>query len=112
MIWLINKQKWWVLRDERFTLYPNCQYTKTDAVNTANGPNGLAKSQRFKNYYLPCPKEKVKFNFSEETPDQQPFDWDYVTNTIILCKSMGGIGEFDSLGWNVQATGMTTALDE
>lgn len=107
--WLINKQKFMVLKDERFTLFPNMQYTKTDAVNTASGPNGIAKSQRFKNYYLPTPKNKTKYDV--EHASIQPVDFQFVVHTLILCKSQGGSGNPDSKGWNVQSNGLTTYLD-
>ena len=107
--WLINKQKFQVLKDERFTLYPNQQYTKTDAVNTASGPNGIAKSQRFKKYYLPVPKNKIKYD--TEHTRIQPLDFNYVVHTVILCKSMGGSGNPSSLGWNVQCNGQTSYTD-
>ena len=58
--WLINKQKFQVLKDERFTLYPNVAVSKNQdsTVLTSQGPNGITKSQRFKKYYLPVPKNK------------------------------------------------------
>ena len=111
--WLVNKQKWQVLADERFTLYPNVFQKRTSdgsAYSVASGPNGLAKSQRFKNYYLPVPKGKIKYDFDHVSA--QPTNFNYIVHTVILCKSMGGSGTPDSRGWNVQATGMTTVLDE
>ena len=108
--WLINKQKFMCLKDERFTLYPNMQYTKSDAVNTATGPNGIAKSQRFKKYYLPKPAGKTKYD--TEHAVSQPVDMNYVVHTILLCKSMGGAGNPDSRGWNVQVNGLTSFTDQ
>jgi hypothetical protein len=110
--WMINKQKFQVLKDERFTLYPNAfQKRTTDGsiMAVANGPNGIAKSQRFKNYYLPIPKNKTKYDLEHAT--SQPIDFNYVTHTIILCKSMGGSGNPDSKGWNVQINGLTSFMD-
>lgn len=110
--WLINKQKFYVLKDERFNLFPNAFQKRTSEggiTNVASGPNGYAKSQRFKNYYLPIPKNKTKYDLEHAT--SMPVDYNYVTHTIILCKSMGGSGNPDSKGWNVQVNGLTTFLD-
>lgn len=110
--YLINKQKFHVLKDERFTLYPNAfQKRTTDGsiMSVANGPNGVAKSQRFKKYYLPVPKNKVKYDTEHATV--QPVDFNYVVHTIVLCKSMGGSGEPDSKGWNVQVNGASAYTD-
>jgi len=110
--WMINKQKFIVLKDERFTLYPNAFQKRTSEggiTTVASGPNGLAKSQRFKNYYLPIPKNKTKYD--TEHASIQPVDYNFVVHTIILCKSMGGSGNPDSKGWNVQTNGLTSYLD-
>ena len=110
--WIINKQKFIVLKDERFTLYPNAfqkRTTEGSIYTVASGPNGVAKSQRFKNYYLPIPKNKTKYD--TEHASIQPVDYNFVTHTIILCKSMGGSGNPDSKGWNVQTNGLTSYLD-
>jgi hypothetical protein len=110
--YLINKQKFQVLKDERFTLYPNAfqkRTTEGSIMSVANGPNGVAKSQRFKKYYLPVPKNKIKYDTEHATI--QPVDFNYVVHCIILCKSMGGSGEPDSRGWNVQANGATAYTD-
>lgn len=109
--WMINKQKFQVLKDERFTLYPSLLATKnTDsAVLTSAGPNGIAKSQRFKRYYLPVPKNKIKYD--TEHTRIQPLDFNYVVHTIILCKSMGGSGNPDSRGWNCQVNGQSVYTD-
>ena len=111
--WIINKQKFICLKDERFTLYPSSAgFINSEtavSVTNANGPNGVAKSQRFKNYYLPVPKNKTKYD--TEHASIQPVDYNFVTHTIILCKSMGGSGNPDSKGWNVQTNGLTSYLD-
>lgn len=109
--WLINKQKFQVLKEERFTLYPNVLASKNSdsAVLTSQGPNGITKSQRFKKYYLPVPKNKVKYD--TEHVAAQPVDFNYIVQTIILCKCMGGSGTPNSLGWNVQANGSSAFID-
>jgi len=110
--YLINKQKYQVLKDERFTLYPNAFQKRTSEgsiMSVAGAPNGLAKSQRFKKYYLPVPKNKIKYDTEHATV--QPLDFNYVVHTVILCKSMGGSGNPDSKGWNVQANGATCFTD-
>lgn len=109
--WIINKQKFIVLKDERFTLYPSVLASKnTDsAVLSSQGPNGIGKSQRFKNYYLPTPKNKTKYDVDHASI--QPVDYNFVTHTIILCKSMGGSGNPDSKGWNVATNGLTSYID-
>ena len=109
--WIVNKQKFQVLRDERFTLVPSQGgYSGNDSgLTNSQGPNGIAKSQRFKNYYLPTPKNKTKYD--TEHASIQPVDFNFVVHTIILCKSMGGSGNPDSKGWNVQTNGLTSYMD-
>lgn len=111
--YLINKQKFQVLRDERFTLVPNVStaYTSSNNLQLTNavGPGAGLKSQRFRKYYLPVPKNKIKYDTEHATI--QPVDFNYVVHTIILCKSQGGSGNPDSKGWNVQANGATAYTD-
>lgn len=96
--WLINKQKFQVLRDERFTLVPTIAGFSGNDTSIINGvgPNGIVKSQRFKNYYLPKPANKTKYD--TEHVSIQPVDYNFVVHTVILCKSMGGSGNPDPLG--------------
>lgn len=112
--WIINKQKFQVLKDERFTLVPNVVTSfgssSNLALNNAVGPNGTtAKSQRFKNYYLPTPKNKTKYD--TEHAISLPVNFNFCVHTIILCKSMGGSGNPDSKGWSVASNGLTAYTD-
>lgn len=116
--WLINKSKFYCLRDERFTLTPNAVTAYSSgsnlALNNAVGPNGTtSKSQRFKTYYLPVPKNKrTKYDFGDDGTDtSQPLSFNFIVQTILVCKSMGGSGVPNSSGWNIQCCGMTSAYD-
>lgn len=111
--WFVNKQFWTVLKDERFTLTPTLISRTTDnpiAFNT-NGNN--YPSSRFKKYWLPKPKTKVRFeaNTVDGVIKQEVVDFNYVVHTIILCKNTSS-GERASNHWNVQANGATQFIDE
>lgn len=116
--WFVNKQFWSVLKDERFTL---CAPTLLD-INTSSSnaqarafaPNVMGhKSSRFKKYWLPKPKTKVRFegNAVDGVIKEEVVDYNYVVHTIILCKNTSS-GELSSDHWNVQANGATAFIDE
>jgi hypothetical protein len=111
--WFVNKQFWTVIKDERFTLSAP-SYLSASSVNFQYAPNvNTHKSSRFKKYWLPKPKTKVRFeaNSVDGLIKQEVVDFNYVTHTIILCKNASS-GERPSNHWSVQANGATQFIDE
>lgn len=108
---LINRQKFQVLKDERFSLVPQSFATKSGSSVRAASTNvpQIGRSQRFKKYWLPVPKNKTKFDPAHAA--MQPLDFNYITFTILLCRSIGGSGQYDSRGWNVQVNGASSIID-
>lgn len=111
--WFVNKQIWTVLKDERFTLSTPAILQSATTNNRFIAPNikGL-KSSRFKKYWLPKPKDKVRYSFTAGgTVTQEPIDFNVATHTIILCKNTSS-GERASNHWSVQANGASAFIDE
>lgn len=110
--WFVNRKKWMVIKDERFTL---SNYANFFANNTTQSwpVSGVTKhpSQRFKKYYLPKPKGKCMLSDFGDSRPAAPVDYNYVVHTVILCKNAGGSGGRDSLHWNVQVNGTTAFMD-
>jgi len=110
--WFVNRKKWMVIKDERFTL---SNYANFFANNTTSSwpVSGITKhpSQRFKKYYLPKPKGKCMLSDFDTSRPAAPVDYNYVVHTVILCKNAGGSGGRDSLHWNVQVNGTTAFMD-
>lgn len=115
--WILNKQFWTVLKDERFTMAVPLLTQRTDgAANQIQQsvPNVTPhKSSRFKKYWLPKPKDKVLFrsNTVDGVARNEIVDYNYVVHTIILCKNTSS-GEQASNHWSVQANGATAFMDE
>ena len=113
--WFVNKQFWTVLKDERFTLStPVISNVASEGLVRAYQPTVKDhKSARFKKYWLPKPKTKVRFeaNTVDSLIKQEVVDFNYVVHTIILCKNTSS-GERPSNHWNVQANGATQFIDE
>ena len=113
--WFINKQFWTILKDERFTLAtPTITNVASSALVRAYSPNVQPhKSARFKKYWLPKPKTKVRFegNSVDGLIKEEPVDFNYVVHTVILCKNASS-GERPSNHWSVQANGATAFIDE
>lgn len=115
--WILNKQFWDVLKDERFTLAVPLLTQRNDSTSVIaqqSLPNVSAhKSTRFKKYWLPKPKDKVLFrsNTVDGTARNEIVDYNYVVHTIILCKNTSS-GEQASNHWSVQANGATAFMDE
>jgi hypothetical protein len=110
--WFVNKQFWTVLKDERFTLSPTLISRTTD--NPIAFSNGTTKhpNSRFKKYWLPKPRNKVRYVFGTAGVSVfQPVDYNFVTHTIILCKNKSS-GEFASNHWSVQTHGASQFIDE
>ncbi|AXH78564.1 MAG: hypothetical protein [Circular genetic element sp.] len=113
--WFVNKKKWTVLKDERFTLSNYAQFfTSNSSGSQVRAPiSGVSKfpSQRFKKYWLPKPRNKTMLSSFTDSRPAAPVDFNYVVHTVILCKNMGGSGTHDSLHWNVQVNGTTAFMD-
>ena len=113
--WFVNKQFWTVLKDERFTLTtPTITNVASSALVRAYAPNQKGHlSTRFRKYWLPKPKTKVRFeaNAVDGLIKQEVVDFNYVVHTIILCKNTSS-GERPSNHWSVQANGATQFIDE
>ena len=111
--WFVNKQFWTVLKDERFTLASPVLNSASTASRQYQPSVTTNKSARFKKYWLPKPKTKVRFeaNAVDGVIKQEVVDFNYVVHTIILCKNTSS-GERASNHWNVQANGATQFIDE
>lgn len=110
--WFVNRQMWTVLKDERFTLAGNVLSRTTTQPLTLGSGVSAYPSQRFKKYWLPKPKTKVRYPFGAVTgTNLEPVDFNYITHTVILCKSTSS-GERSSAHWNVQVNGATAFIDE
>ena len=110
--WFVNRQMWTVLKEERFTLAGNVlTRTSTNPIALGSGVQQY-KSNRFKKYWLPMSRTKVRYPFGVASGTTlEPVDFNYVTHTIILCKSTS-TGERPSTHWNVQVNGATAFIDE
>lgn len=113
--WFVNKQFWTILKDERFTLAaPMLNQRSTTTFNSGISPAvHQHKSARFKKYWLPKPRTKVRFegNSVDGLIKEEPVDFNYVVHTVILCKNTSS-GERASNHWSVQANGATAFIDE
>jgi hypothetical protein len=112
--WFVNKQMWTVVREERFTLCAPTQGNLSVADNTAYAVPNIQqhKPARFKKYWLPKPRNKVRYPFGSAigTP-LEPIDYNFITHTILICKNTSS-GERASNHWNVQVNGATAFIDE
>lgn len=113
--WFVNRQMWSVIRDERFTLAsPLALKPATAGAANSNVASAVQqyKSQRFKKYWLPKPRGKVRYPFGVASGTTlEPVDFNYITHTIILCKNTSS-GERPSNHWNVQVNGASAFIDE
>ena len=112
--WIINKQFWTCLKDERFTLTSPAILQSATENNRFIAPNvHKYKASRFKKYWLPKPKDKVLFrsNTVDGVAKNEIVDYNYVVHTVILCKNTSS-GERPSNHWSVQANGATAFIDE
>ena len=112
--WFVNKQMWTVVKEERFTLTtPVITNVASDALVRAYAPNVKNHpSARFKKYWLPKPRNKVRYPFGTAIGTTlEPIDYNFITHTIILCKNTSS-GERASNHWNVQVNGATAFIDE
>lgn len=112
--WFVNKQFWTILKDERFTLAaPLLNQRSTTTFQSGISPAvNQHKSTRFKKYWLPKPKTKVRFetNTVDGLIKEEVVDYNYVVHTIILCKNTSS-GERPSAHWNVQVNGATQFIN-
>jgi hypothetical protein len=114
---LINKQKWIVLGDQRFTLCANTVATNSSSGNTLVYTSNVQQhpSSKFIQRYLPKPNKRTKWSFPPSggitTPVSEPVDFNYITHTIILCRVKGALSGYKSNHWSVQTTGTTSVLD-
>lgn len=111
--WFVNKQMWTVVREERFTLTSPAILQSATENNRFVAPNvNTHPSARFKKYWLPKPRNKVRYPFGSAIGSTlEPIDYNFVTHTIILCKNTSS-GEQPSNHWNVQVNGATAFIDE
>lgn len=114
--WFINKQKWHVLMDKRFTL-ANAAAQSNDITASALTPSftsGISKhpSQKFIQKYMPRHNKRVRWGFSPVAPvvgTQEPVDYNYVVHTIVLCKSQNLYDT--SRNWQLEVNGTTALVD-
>jgi hypothetical protein len=110
--WFVNKQMWTVVREERFTLQSPLITGRDTAPITVSSGTKQHNSSRFKKYWLPKPKTKVRYPFGSAVGTTlEPIDYNFVTHTIIICKNTSS-GERASDHWNVQVNGATAFIDE
>ncbi len=111
--WFVNKQMWTVVREERFTLCaPTILATTSEGARAFPANVHQHKSSRFKKYWLPKPRTKVRYPFGSAVGTTlEPIDYNFVTHTILICKNTSS-GERESNHWNVQVNGATAFIDE
>ena len=111
--WFVNKQMWTVVREERFTLTAPQLITSGGSEARVIAPNVTNhKSARFKKYWLPKPRNKVRYPFGTAIGTTlEPIDYNFITHTILICKNTSS-GERASNHWNVQVNGATAFIDE
>lgn len=112
----INKQKWQVLCDQRFTL-ANAAAHSNDINQTALTPSFVSAisrhpSQKFMSKYMPKVDKKIRWGFNPTAPivgPTQPVDYNYVVHTIVLCKSQN---LYDTArNWQIEVNGTTSLID-
>lgn len=120
--WLVNKQKWIVVEEKRFTLATAIQasFRPTDPSVNPNysAPaltSGIVKHpvQKFFSTYNPKVDRRVRWGFQlDDAPAlTEPIDMNYNYHHIFLCKCKGGTGSYDSDNWTLQVNGCTSILD-
>jgi len=107
---LVNKQKFQVLKDYKFTLCANGVYGAAAAYPA--GVKQYPSSKMIKCYY-PTPRGKTKWAFRDgiSVSNPQPIDFNYVVHTIILARVRGSVAGYESANWSVQCNGTTAVLD-
>lgn len=110
--WFVNKQMWTVVREERFTLQAPLLSGRDSAPLAIASGTKAHNSARFKKYWLPKPRTKVRYPFGSAIGTTlEPIDYNFITHTIILCKNTSS-GERPSNHWNIQVNGATAFIDE
>ncbi len=110
--WFVNKQMWTVVREERFTLQAPMVTGRDSAPLAVSSGTKQHNSARFKKYWLPKPRNKVRYPFGSAIGTTlEPIDYNFITHTIILCKNTSS-GERASNHWNIQVNGATAFIDE
>ena len=111
--WFVNKQMWTVVREERFTLCaPTVLQTTVEGARAFPANVQQHKSSRFKKYWLPKPKTKVRYPFGSAIGTTlEPIDYNFITHTILISKNTSS-GERESNHWNVQVNGASAFIDE
>ena len=103
---LINKSKFQVLKDYKFTLCANTVYGAAAAY-----PSSVKQypSSKHLKCYLPKPRGRTKWSFRDgvSVAYPQPVDFNYITQTLILCRVRGSIAGYTSDNWSVQTNGTT-----
>lgn len=110
---LVNKQKFQVLKDYKFTLCANSYGATLDApLPYSAGVKQYPSSKMLKCYY-PIPRGKTKWAFRDgvSVSNPQPIDFNYVVHTVILCRVRGSVAGYESANWSVQCNGTTAVLD-
>lgn len=119
--WMVNKQKWIVLEEKRFTLASCIQASfRPQDPATANYASpaltsGIDKHpvQKFFATYNPKVDRRVRWGFQiEDAPAiTEPIDLNYNYHHIFLCKCKGGTGQYHSDNWTLQLNGTTSLID-
>ncbi len=118
--WFLNKQKWIVLCDKRFTLGNVVAQMSTAGSPPLSGAglsSGTEKHppQKFFSTFAPKVNRRVRWGFSPNitVPDiTEPIDMNYVIHTVVLCKTQGGSGQYPSdMNWTLQVNGTTAIVD-
>lgn len=107
---LVNKQKFQVLKDYKFTLCANTMGSATNPYSA--GVKQYPSSKQIKCFY-PVPRGRTKWAFRSgiSVSNPQPIDFNYVVHTVILCRVRGSVTNYMSDNWSVQCNGTTAVLD-
>lgn len=110
---LINKSKFQVLKDYRFTLCANTYGgTLSAPLPYSSGVKQYPSSKMLK-CYLPKPRGRTRWSYRDgvSVAFPQPVDFNYITQTLILCRVRGSVAGYTSDNWSVQTNGTTAVLD-
>ncbi len=110
---LVNKAKFRVLKDYKFTLCSNgYTFSETGSPSFSSGVRQYPSSKMIK-CYLPTPRGRTKWSYRDgiSVSYPQPVDFNYITQTVILARVRGSVAGYTSANWSVQTNGTTAVLD-
>lgn len=120
--WMVNKQKWTLLEEKRFTLatcvqtlFRPSESSDTSEFSASSYTTGIEKHpvQKFFSTYNPKVDRRVRWGFQldDQVTTTEPIDMNYNFHHIFLSKVKGGSGLYNSDNWTIQVNGCTSLID-